>query len=82
MPPVTVTPVGALSDGQLARVRRIYEDAFRADLRVPFGDLTRTGDADQAFAAVAGTVPAGVAAFRLLGSVHWTSCAISRSPAI
>jgi hypothetical protein len=72
MPPVTVTPVGALSDDQLARVRRIYEGAFREDLRVPFGELTRTGHADLTFAAIAGTVPAGVAAFRLLGSAGWT----------
>jgi hypothetical protein len=72
MAAVTVTPIGALSGDQVAAIGRIYEGAFRADQRVPFGELTVTGDADQTFAAMTGAVPAGLAAFRLLGSAGWT----------
>jgi hypothetical protein len=65
-------PVSALGEGQLARVLAIYEEAFRPDLRVPFGELTTPGSADQTFVALESAVPAGVAALRLLGSVQWS----------
>lgn len=65
-------PVSALSEGQLARVQAIYEEAFRPDLRVPFGELTTPGRVDQTFVALEGAVPAGLAALRLLGSVQWS----------
>lgn len=61
-----------LSEQQLASVRAIYEDAFAADLRVPFGELSQPGDADQMFVALEGTMPAGFAALRVLGLVDWT----------
>jgi hypothetical protein len=67
-----VRPVGALSGGQLAGVRAIYEGGFGPDLRVPFGELTLTGDADLTFVAMDGQVPAGVAALRRLGSARWS----------
>jgi hypothetical protein len=69
---LVVKPVDALSGGQLARVRAIYEDAFSPDLRVPFRELTQTGDADQTFVAMDGQAPVGVAALRLLGSAGWS----------
>jgi hypothetical protein len=69
---LAVEPIDALSHEQLARVREIYEDAFRPELRVPFGELTRPGDIDQTFVALEDTAPAGFAALRLLGSVEWS----------
>jgi len=69
---LVVTSVAGLSDEQLARVRMIYEEAFAADLRVPFGELSQPGDADQMFVALEDSMPAGFAALRLLGSVDWT----------
>lgn len=68
---LVVKPVDALSDEQVDGVRLIYEGAFSSDLRVPFGELARKGDADQMFVALDGQVPAGFAALRLLGSVNW-----------
>jgi len=67
-----ITSVGGLSDQQLSQVRVIYEEAFAADLRVPFGELSQPDDANQMFVAVDGTMPVGFAALRLLGSVDWT----------
>jgi len=67
-----VKPVDALSADQRDRVRLIYEGAFGAGLRVPFGELTTQGDADQTFVALRDQVPAGFAALRLLGSVEWS----------
>lgn len=69
---LVVRTAGALSHADGARVEAIYEGAFIADLRVPFGELTRPGDADQMFVALAGGTPVGFAAFRLLGSVGWS----------
>ncbi len=57
---------------QLDRVQVIYEGAFARELRVPFGELARRGDADRMFAAVEGTAPVGFAALRLLESAEWT----------
>jgi hypothetical protein len=65
-------PVSALSEGQLARVQAICEEAFHPALRVPFQELTTPGRADQTFVALESGVPAGVAALRLLGSVQWS----------
>jgi GNAT superfamily N-acetyltransferase len=67
-----VASVDRLSDQQLARVRMIYDEAFAADLRVPFGELSQPGDGDLMLVALEGTMPAGFAALRLLGSVDWT----------
>ena len=69
---LVVTSVDRLSDQQLARVRMIYDEAFAADLRVPFGELSQPGDGDLMLVALEGTMPAGFAALRLLGSVDWT----------
>lgn len=69
---VVVNPIDALSDGQLAQVQVIYEEAFSPNLRVPLSELTRPCDADRTFVAMEGTVPAGLAAFRLLSSVGWS----------
>jgi hypothetical protein len=41
-------------------------------LRVPFSELIRSGDADQTFVAMDGTLPVGFAALRLLPSVQWS----------
>lgn len=57
---------------QLRQVERIYEDGFSPELRVPFSELTRTGDRDQTFVAMRGSDPAGFCALRLLSSVHWS----------
>jgi GNAT superfamily N-acetyltransferase len=67
-----VTSVDGLSDQQLARVRMIYEEAFAADLRVPFGELSEQGDGDLMLVALDGAMPVGFGALRLLGSVDWT----------
>jgi hypothetical protein len=72
MDDLVVAPTGALSGGQLAQVRVIYEEAFSAGLRVPFSELTCPGEGDRMFAAMDGTVPAGLAVLRLLGSVGWS----------
>ncbi|HEY2575843.1 MAG TPA: GNAT family N-acetyltransferase [Streptosporangiaceae bacterium] len=64
--------IDALSEEQLSLVQVIYERAFRADLLVPFGELTRPGEADQTFAAMAGAAPVGIAVLRLLHSVNWS----------
>ena len=69
---LAITAVDTLSKEQLARVQVIYEGAFSPDLRVPFGDLTRPGRADQTFVALEDRVPAGFAALRRLGSVEWS----------
>jgi Acetyltransferase (GNAT) family len=69
---LVVTSVDRLSDQQLARVRMIYDEAFAADLRVPFDELSQPGDGDLMLVAFEGTMPAGFAALRLLGSVDWT----------
>jgi hypothetical protein len=66
-----VNPTDALNDEQLARVQVIYERAFSRELRVPFGELARSGLADLAFVAMEGTAPVGFAALRLLSSVEW-----------
>ena len=39
---------------------------------MPFSELIRSGDADQAFVAMDGTLPVGFAALRLLRSVQWS----------
>jgi len=65
-------PISVLSEEQLAQLQVIYEEAFSPDLRVPFSELTMPGSLDQTFVAVAGAAPVGVAALRLLGSVHWS----------
>ena len=68
-----VKPIDALSEEQLAQVQMIYEGAFSAELRVPFSELAQPGDADRTFVAMEGeTTPVGVAALRLLVSVHWS----------
>ena len=67
-----VAPAGALSQGHLRRVRVIYEDAFTPVLRVPFAELTQTGDSDQMFVATDGPAPVGFASLRLLRSAEWT----------
>ena len=72
MAELVVKSIDALSDEQVARVQVIYEDAVSADLRVPFEELTRPGDADQTFVAMEGNTPAGMAAWRLLASVEWS----------
>lgn len=72
MADLAVMPVYALSEGQLGRAQVIYEGAFSPDLRVPFSELTRTGDTDRTFVAMDGTRPTGIAVVRLLGSVEWS----------
>ena len=72
MADLAVESIDALDDELLGRVRKIYEDAFRVELRVPFSELTRQGDADQAFVALECKTPAGFAALRLLSSVEWS----------
>jgi hypothetical protein len=67
-----LTSVDRLSDHQLIRVRTIYDEAFAANLRVPFGELSQPGDGDLMLVALEGTMPAGFAALRFLGSVDWT----------
>lgn len=69
---LVVRRIGALDEEQLIQVQVIYEEAFSPDLRVPFSELTRSGEADQTFAALEGQMPVGVAALRLLGSVEWS----------
>ena len=78
---LVVKPIDALSEEQLAHVQVIYAGA-QPDLRVPFRELTRHGDADQTFVAMEGNAPAGFAALRRLGSVNGHFCAISPSLAI
>lgn len=72
MTSLAVSPVAALDDGQLARVRAIYEEAFSPELRVPFADLTQAGDVDQTLVALDGAQAVGFAALRLLTSVQWS----------
>lgn len=67
-----VAAIGALSQRQLRTVRAIYEEAFPAALRVPFADLTETGDVDRMFVALDRAGPAGFAALRMLPSASWT----------
>jgi hypothetical protein len=72
MASLVVKPVDALSEGQLARVQAIYEDAFSSHLRVPFSELTRPGVTDLTLVAMDGETPVGLAVLRLLGSVQWS----------
>jgi len=72
MADLVVKRIEALDEEQLVQVQVIYEEAFSPDLRVPFSELTRPGEADQTFVAMDGTAPAGVAALRLLRSVDWS----------
>lgn len=72
MADVVVERVEALDPEQLIGVRMIYEEAFSPALRVPFGELTRPGEADQTFVVMDGRAPAGVAALRLLRSADWS----------
>lgn len=72
MADLVVKRIEALDEEQLVQVQVIYEEAFSPDLRVPFSELTRPGEADQTFVAMDGTTPAGVAALRLLRSVDWS----------
>lgn len=67
-----VKPIEALDEEQHLQVQAIYEEAFSPDLRVPFSELTRPGEADRTFVAMDGKAPAGVAALRLLCSVDWS----------
>jgi GNAT superfamily N-acetyltransferase len=67
-----IPDIAALRGEVLAAVEAIYADAFAPGLRVPFTDLTRPGATDQTFVAMAGPVPVGFAAVRLLGSVGWS----------
>jgi len=64
--------IDALSEEQRGLARLIYEDAFAAELRVPFGELALPGVADQTFVALDGKRPVGIAALRLLSSVQWS----------
>jgi hypothetical protein len=68
---LVVEPIDALGDVQLGLTRILYEEAFGAELRVPFSELTRQGDADRTYVAVQERAPAGFAALRLLSSVEW-----------
>lgn len=72
MSELEVAPIGALSQGQLQTVREIYEEAFPAALRVPFAELTKTGEADRTFVALDRAGPAGFASLRMLPSASWT----------
>jgi len=72
MADLVVMPIEALGKEQLSHVQMIYEEGFSADLRVPFSELTRPGEADQTFVAMDGEAPAGIAALRLLWSVEWS----------
>jgi hypothetical protein len=69
---LVVESIGALSGEQTGQVQAIYEDAFSAELRVPFGELALQRDADQTFVALDGKTPAGLAALRMLSSVEWS----------
>jgi hypothetical protein len=72
MADLDVKRIEVLDEEQHIGVRAIYEEAFSQDLRVPFSELTRSGEVDRTFVAMDGKAPAGVAALRLLGSVDWS----------
>jgi hypothetical protein len=72
MPDLVVESIDALSERQRDLARVIYEDAFSAELRVPFDELTLLGSTDQTFVALDGKTPVGFAALRLLSSVQWS----------
>jgi hypothetical protein len=57
-----------LTDAELDVVRRIYEEAFPADLRVPFPDLF----VDRLLVRVEDDGPTGLALVRDLGPTGWT----------
>jgi hypothetical protein len=72
MTDLVVESISALNEEQIVGARAIYEAAFSAELRVPFGELTVPGHADQTFVALAGQTSVGIAALRLLSSVEWS----------
>lgn len=67
-----VKTISALRREQIARIQLIYEDAFVADLRVQFSELTKPGSIDRTFVALDGPEPVGFSAVRLLGSAQWS----------
>jgi hypothetical protein len=68
---LTAAPAGALSGDQLDAVRRLYEEAFPAALRVPFAELAEPGPDGRLIAGLDGGIPVGFAALRVLGSAGW-----------
>jgi hypothetical protein len=68
----SVVPIRTLTAAQLARTGNIYAEAFSADLRVPFRELTADGDVDRTLVALDGQAAVGFAALRLLRSVEWS----------
>jgi hypothetical protein len=60
-----------LNERQIALVNAIYEDAFPAHLRVPFGELATAGPRDSFYVGVDRDAPVGFAAVKLLDSAGW-----------
>ena len=63
---------GELDPGQFGRLRQIYEQAFRPDLRVPLTRLAAPSPRDRLLVALEGRDPVGFAAIRLLAVPRWS----------